>query len=166
MPPSVALRVQLSRRLRAGLPLEWTRFAELWLAFNAIYGGEPDAKERARVKSAIRNAVSQATARAVLRRTAAAVDRILALPPGNMLLEQWDPRFRRTSRELARIYRSPSESPVTRLVAVGAILYQVRCNLLHGSKDPQASRDRMLVRESVRVLELLVPEVERGALSI
>jgi hypothetical protein len=32
--------------------------------------------------------------------------------------------------------------------------------LIHGEKDPQQERDRMLVRESVRVLEVLVPELE------
>src|SRR5690242_14604301 len=101
MTPSAALRVTLSQRLRAGLPPEWMRFTELWLAFNAIYGGEPDTKERARVKSVVRNNVSEARARAVLSRVDVAIDHILSIPPGNMLLDQWDPRFRRISRDLA-----------------------------------------------------------------
>ncbi len=160
MAQSAALRALLSRRLRGRFPPEWTRFTQLWLAFNAVYGGEPDQKERARVKAAIRNHVSEGTARAILKLSDAAVARILAIPPGDMRLGQWDPVFRRASREQARIYRNRSQTAANRLTAVGGILYQIRCNLLHGSKDPLDGRDQMLVRESVRVLELLVPEMD------
>lgn len=159
MAQSAALRAQLSRRLRGQFPPEWTRFTQLWLAFNAVYGGEPDPKERARVKGAIRYHVSESSARAILKRSDVAVGRILAIPPGDMRIDQWDPNFRRASREQARIYRNRSQTAVSKLAAVGGILYQVRCNLLHGSKDPFDRRDQMLVRESVRVLELLVPEM-------
>jgi hypothetical protein len=163
MTHTAALRTELSRRIRAGLPSEWVRFTELWLAFNSLYGGEPDSNERARVKNSIRKYISEVRARAIITQTDGAITRILTVPPGNMLFDQRDPKFRRTSRQLARTYKTASKSAVDRLAAASAILYQVRCNLLHGAKDPQAERDRMLVRESVRVLEALVPEVEHGA---
>lgn len=159
MAQSAALRAQLSTRLQGHFPPEWTRFTQLWLAFNAVYGGELGAKERARVRAAIRNHVSESSARRILRRSDVAIERILAIPPGDMRLDQWDPNFRRASREQARLYRNHFQSAVNRLTAVGGILYQVRRNLLHGSKDPLDHRDRMLVRESAKVLELLVPEM-------
>jgi hypothetical protein len=132
------------------------------MAFNSIYGGEPDHKERSRVMSAIRSYTTPNTARRVLRRCRASVDRILAIPPGNMLLDTVDPRFRAASRRCAAMYRNPNETPQGRLAAVGGVLYQVRCNLIHGSKDPFVWRHRMLVRESLSILEALLPELEAG----
>lgn len=162
MAPSATLRFRLSRRLRGNFPPEWTRFTQLWLAFNAIYGGEPDARERARVRAAIRNHVSESAARRILRTSDVAIERILAIPPGDMRLSQWDTSFRRASRQQAKLYRNGSKTAVNRLAAVGGILYQVRCNLLHGSKDPLDQRDQMLVRESIRVLDLLVATFHEG----
>jgi hypothetical protein len=43
---------------------------------------------------------------------------------------------------------------------VGGVIYQVRCNLIHGDKDPDDARDRMLVSESVAVLRSLMPALE------
>ena len=51
------------------------------------------------------------------------------------------------------------------IAAVAGILYQVRCNLVHGSKDPDDSRDRMLLRASLQILMDLVPAVERGMMA-
>ena len=163
--PSDHLRAQLSWRIRSASPQEWREFGSLWMAFNAIYGGEPDRKERSRVMSCIRRHVSEGTAHRVLRRCRVAVDRILEIPPGDMLLDQFDPNFRAASRRCAAMYRNRGETSRGRLAAVAGVLYQVRCNLLHGSKDPQVDRDCMLVRESVAVLRELLPAVEVGAMS-
>lgn len=163
LPHSWVLRAQLSQRIRQAFPREWSRFTGLWLSFNAIYGGEPDAKERRRVMAAIRRHLSQARARQVLQASADPLQRILSIPPGDMRLDERDPTFRRASRALARKYWDRSCSQVDRLAAVGGVLYQVRCNLLHGSKDPRNDRDRMLVEQSIRVLECLVPALEEGA---
>jgi hypothetical protein len=58
------------------------------------------------------------------------------------------------------MYRNRNETSVSRLAAVGGVLYQVRCNLIHGGKDPDNERDKMLVRESLTVLNVLVPAIE------
>jgi hypothetical protein len=58
------------------------------------------------------------------------------------------------------MYRNPKESAVGRLAAATGVLYQIRCNLIHGGKDPDSQRDRMLVRESLAVLRVLVPAIE------
>lgn len=157
--PSPTLQAELSYRIRTAAPKEWNAFAALWMAFNSIYGGEADQRERARVMSCIRRNFPERSALRVLRSATKPIDRILALPPGNMLLERWDPKFRAASQRCAALYRNEKETAVGRLAAVGGVLYQVRCNLIHGSKDPNNDRDRMLVRESVTVLEVLVPEL-------
>ena len=164
MTHSDLLRAQLSRRLRTVFPAEWSRFTTLWLAFNAMYGGEPDRLERTRVKSTIRKRISEARAKRIQSQTDVAIERLLAIPPGSMLLGQWNPHFRRASQSLARVYHGRSKTSVSKLAAVAGILYQVRCNLLHGEKDPQVMRDRMLVRESVRILDILLPELEGNSL--
>jgi hypothetical protein len=135
------------------------------MSFNAIYGGEPDARERRRVMNAVRRFVSRRDARNILERNRAAIVQLIDLPPGNMRLEARDPQFRIASQRCARLYLDTRETPEARLAGAAGTLYQVRCNLVHGSKDPRSARDRMLVRESLRVLRDLVPSVERGAQS-
>ena len=160
---SKLLRAELAYRIRTGSPIDWQAFTAHWMAFNAIYGGEPDARERSRVMASIRRSLSETAARRVLRASTASIDKILAVPPGNLLLNVWNPKFRAVSQRCAAMYRDRSETAVGRLAAVAGVLYQVRCNLLHGSKDPQVTRDRMLVTESVAILRELLPELEAVA---
>lgn len=157
---AAASRTALAFRIRTAFPMEWREFTALWMAFNAIYGGEPDNRERARVMNCIRRAFSERAALRVLRAVARSVDRILEVPPGNLLLNRYDPAFRAASQRCAALYRNRRESTVGRLAAVGGVLYQVRCNLIHGGKDPDRERDTMLVRESLAVLNVLVPALE------
>lgn len=157
-----ALRAELAFRIRTGAPAEWNEFSNLWMAFNAIYGGEPDAKERSRVMMSIRRNLADRQALRVLRAVTKSVNRILEVPPANLLLNRFDPNFRAASQRCRAMYRNKDESPVGRLAAVGGVLYQIRCNLIHGSKDPDNDRDRMLVKESVEVLRVLVPVLEEA----
>lgn len=135
----------------------------MWMAFNAIYGGEPDDRERDRVMSAVRRFVTEPRATRILQQCAEAIERIAALPPGDMRRDRDDPRFREQSRRCIAMYRALKGRPIERLSGVAGMLYQVRCNLVHGSKDPEDERDRMLVRESLKLLCDLLPAVEMGA---
>ena len=157
---NAALRAQLARRIRVASPADWAELTQLWIAFNAIYGGEPDSRERARVMASIRRNFSERSALRVLRAVRKSVDRILEVPPGNMLLDRYDPNFRAASQRCAALYRNTGETSVGRLAAVGGVIYQVRCNLVHGDKDPDNARDRMLITESLAVLHSLVPALE------
>jgi hypothetical protein len=161
---SAALLAQLSKRIRTVSPADWAEFGNIWMAFNAIYGGEPDQRERARVMGSIRRYIADRVARRLLRDSQQSIDRIVAIPPGDMRLAQRDPRFREASLRCIATYLNLEESSRGRLAAVGGVLYQIRCNLLHGGKDPNVRRDRMLVQESVRVLNRLVPALESGAM--
>lgn len=160
MTGSRTLRVALSRRIRAASPDDWREFTVLWMAFNAIYGGEPDRNERSRVMRCIRSTFSERAALRVLRSVSRSVDRLLEVPPGDMRIDRNDPRFRAATRRCAGLYRDLRETAVGRLAAVGGLIYQVRCNLMHGAKDPGSPRDRMLVAESLAVLRILVPAIE------
>lgn len=159
------LRAELAFRIRTAAPADWLEFSNLWMAFNAIYGGEPDRKERSRVIAAMRKNMNERQALTVLRETSRFVDRLLAVPPGNLMLERWDPNFRAASQRYAAMYRNKNESSISRLAAVAAVIYQVRCNLIHGSKDPDLERDRMLVSESLGILNSLVPALEKACMN-
>jgi hypothetical protein len=131
------------------------------MAFNAIYGGEPDRRERSRVMASVRRQFNETAAKRVLRASRTHVDQILTIPPANLLLNVWDPRFRAASQRLTAMYRNKGESAAGRLAAVAGILYQIRCNLMHGSKDPNNQRDTLLVSASVAILRHMLPELER-----
>jgi hypothetical protein len=105
--------------------------------------------------AAVRRYVTDRAARRLLRGSRSAIERLLAIPPGNMLLDRTDPQFRVASKRCAGIYRSTTEIARNRIAAIAGVLYQVRCNLVHGSKDPDSERDRMLVRESITILRVL-----------
>lgn len=162
--PSLALRAELAQRLRTSSPDTWREFSTLWMAFNAIYGGEMDRRERARVMACVRSVFTDSAAIRVLRAVTKSVDQILAVPPADLRLNRWDPRFRAASARCAALYRNPAETPRSRLAGVCGTLYQVRCNLIHGSKDPTSGRDRMLVDQSLAILRVLVPALEAEAL--
>ncbi len=135
------------------------------MAFNSLYGGDPDEKERSRVMRAVRTYMSMKDSRHILSQHRAAIARIVSLPPGDMRLENWNPRFRAASRRCVERYESRTETAQGKLAAVAGLVYQVRCNLLHGSKDPDSARDRMLVTSSLEILEDLVPALETTMLN-
>ncbi len=144
------------------MPPEWGDFLNLWVAFNALYGGELDVRERARAMSGVRRYVSAKDARHLLERHAARIAKLVDIPPGDMRLDQSNSRFRAASARCARIVRSPHGNSQQRIAGVAGVLYQVRCNVVHASKDPDDRRDRMLVRESLGILLDLIPALERG----
>ena len=106
--------------------------------------------------AAIRSGISEHRAASILNDVKHSIDCIVKVPPGNLVLNQWDPKFRAASQKYKRIYTNRSERSVSRLAAVAAILYQVRCNIIHGSKDPTNPRDVMLIRESIKVLKAIM----------
>lgn len=68
-------------------------------------------------------------------------------------------------KDMLRCIETKNETPVSRLAAVAAVFYQIRCNLIHGSKDPQVERDRILVAESLNILWFLVPALKESCLA-
>ena len=163
MQRTLADLIKRSHRIRTISPQEWREFTQLWMAFNAVYGGEPDRVERSRVMRCIRRFFSEHAALKVLRSVTRSVDRVLEVPPGDMRIDSRDPNFRAATTRCTALYRDRNESSIGRLAAIGGIVYQVRCNLMHGAKDPGHPRDLMLVSESLAILRALVPALEKQA---
>jgi hypothetical protein len=140
----------------------WADFPRYWMAFNALYNAvrqEHDPEARAATK-VIRLFFEPADAPACLQRIGPGrIAELVALPPGDDRLNPTDPHYRSKATAAARIV-SGSNDPVERLAALITIVYQVRCNLLHGSKDPAVMRDQALVTACTPILQIVVPQLE------
>jgi hypothetical protein len=108
----------------------------------------------------IRRSLSPEVAGLLLTELAQAIERISAIPPGDLRRDRDDPQFRAATTRCVNTYRDAAQSPQDRFATVGGVIYQVRCSLMHGAKDPFDARDCMLVEESLVILRALVPALE------
>lgn len=162
---SVRDRVIRAKRIRTRSGLNWTAFTQPWAAFNHLYAQHRGNTERDCVMNFIRDHLSEVSAERVLDVAAKSIDRLLELPPGDMRLSVVDKRFRVRSRQDAAVVRDATQGATERMAHLAAVLYQVRCNLLHGDKDPISTRDRRLVRACSQILDELLPELEASILT-
>jgi hypothetical protein len=130
------------------------------MAFNALYNAAAVRGERKCIRITIRRYMEAADAETLL---AQLLPPNLALPdppPGNTEWDDAAPEFRADSQRLCADVRNEQLASLDRLAAMMALVYQVRCSLLHGNKNPQNARDNELVTWGARVLELVVPALE------
>lgn len=144
--------------LREDDPL-WSRFATRWMAFNTLYNYVTGATERDRVMQVILAYVETTTAAELLRVLDCQVTALASLPPGDSRLQPEDPKFRARSTADMQIMMDQTAPAPQRLARLLAVVYQVRCNLLHGTKDPEVRRDRDLVTWCLQILEVVLPEL-------
>ena len=83
-------------------------------------------------------------------------------PPGDTRYSDTDPRFRRSSERELTVVRNGDKTPAERLAALMVLVYQVRCSLVHGNKNPDRPRDNELVSWGGFVLDLVVPSLENS----
>lgn len=73
-----------------------------------------------------------------------------------------DPEIRKRCRQVARRFTSLCNDrtyPEDRVNALFQTMYQVRCNLMHGAKNPTPERDFSLISGAAQVLENCLPEL-------
>jgi hypothetical protein len=161
---SASIQAALAQRMRERRHPAWDEFKRLWPAFNALYNVAQARTEKYRVIGTVQRFLSANQAAAILAQVGSEAQAICSPPPGDMRYDETSPKFRRESNRHAAVVEDATASPVDRVAHLAALIYQVRCNLIHGSKDPDIARDLDLVRWSNPVLELLVPAVE-GAMA-
>jgi hypothetical protein len=163
---SIYEQALFSKKLRMREAPEWCEFLRLWAAFNCIYG-ESDNRffERDRVMQTVQVHINDIDSLEVIDQTTEASARILDTPPADMRKDATDLNFRAQTQALARTYGDADRSGRERLSALLGVIYQVRCNLLHGDKDPDDERDMALVRDSIIVLKKLMPVLERSIIA-
>ena len=67
-----------------------------------------------------------------------------------------DDRLKRIARDYVNINNS-NKNPKERIQSLFQSMYRVRCNLFHGTKNPDIERDYRLVESSAEILEICLP---------
>lgn len=146
-------RVALARRFRErGIP-GGQEFIQDWVSFNTCYNTVEGRRERDRLTDIVRQCISPDEAIRLLDDLAEHIAFFTLLPPGNDRKAPHDPDFRRQSTQDLEVVNDLAATPPERLAHLMSVVYTVRCNLVHGDKDPDLERDRDLVRHSRVVLE-------------
>lgn len=161
---SIYEQAKLSQRLRERDVSEWCSFLRLWSAFNCIYGEQTGRDELEKATQAVQRFLSEAVASRILERTRPNADALLTLPPGDMRKDAADPDFRKKTEAHTSKYGNPDLPARDSLAGLVGVIYQVRCNLLHGDKDPDEARDLGLVSHCVGISQVLVPALEEEIL--
>lgn len=131
------------------------RFIGRWIAFNAVFKEYFSGSERGSLMACIQNSIPNGVADAVLDSLQPEITFLANLPPGDMRF-RGDPRFRVRSTDDMRIVCDISRMPIERLAHLVAVVYQVRCNLFHGEKNPTHLRDHQLIGAGDRILGALL----------
>lgn len=133
-------------------------FSQNWRAFNAFYNNYAGT-QRKRLTKCICDSISDDDAKHVLQDLNLEIDFYASLPPGNMEYSSGDARFRRiTSEDMAKAL-DQSVPPRERLAHLMCAVYQVRCNLFHGSKNPRVIRSRKLIAYGAKIVAAVVYEL-------
>lgn len=157
---SIYEQAALSQRLRTRDVPEWCAFLRLWAAFNSLYSEETNPHERERAIQVVWRYISAPRALVLIEETVNAAREIIATPPGDMRKDASDPQFREQTNRCAAGYSDSTRPSNERIASLMGVIYQVRCNLLHGDKDPDDARDMVLIRSSNTVLESVLPALE------
>src|SRR5206468_3010934 len=124
----------------------------------ALYGPEKvkGQSEDAAIDATIYKFFDEASASACLASIdVRAVTKLLQLPPGDDRFKPIDPKYRKNTRALAKVFNT-DPSAVARLSALVRVVYQVRCNMFHGDKDPASWRDKMLVTAAAPIAAIIL----------
>ena len=139
------LQAQQSRRIRDHEDRSWDRFHRMWTAFNALYNAANARTERGRVRASVQMFLTQDQAGELLTQLLPPNETLPAPPPGDTRYTETDPRFRHSAQREMTLVSNESKAATDRLAALMVLVYQVRCSLVHGNKNPQRDRDDQLV---------------------
>lgn len=157
------LQSALAERIRTSSRPDWGKFVQRWIAFNAIYNTveRSDDGEKGQVKRSVAY-LDESTACDLLGRLRNAARELAESPPGDMRYSTESPEFYQSNEGEVKTLSDSDAGCRQRLGALLALVYQVRCNLVHGNKDPSRKRDLHLVRTSNEILEVVLPELEEA----
>lgn len=112
-----------------------------WMGFNNLYGAYHTGSERNAIKALIDAKVEAAFAQALLDNHKPEIDCFMSRPVIDMRGN------RRSSQRDINNYNT-SNCPLSKLKSILMVIYQVRCNLVHGEKSPSRVRDVELCKNS------------------
>lgn len=136
----------------------WKDFPRYWTAFNALYntGKKANEPEEDAIDRTIRTFFDEPAAAACLKDVdKTSIRSLIHIPPGDDRYQPGHPKFREKGQRRVRQFTTP-KSAVDRLSALMRVVYQVRCNTIHGSKRPHVIRDQQLVEASTPIVKVVV----------
>lgn len=143
----------------------FARFFFYFSGFNALYFlwrmiDNPGSSEKLHIRNLLRK-VDQEKAQEILDRLNVSITYFCERPPIQQMIKR-DVNSQKTGEEeegqkWKTILLDANQSSLERVVALGMILYLVRCNLVHGSKT-ESGDDRRIIKNSIEPLKVLLEE--------
>lgn len=150
-------RISLAQKLRErGVP-KGDEYTRAWSSFNQFYNAESDGSERSRAMNSILNHMSESQAQNLLVRLTDSIAFFTRLPPADMRRNKADEGYRLKGKQDLDIVNDSHKASLERIAHLVSVLYQVRCNLVHGEKDPDSKRDHEVVSWSLDALNKILP---------
>lgn len=124
----------------------YVRFLAHWMAFNWLYSNFPGDDERSKIESFLNHYYSCIEAN---------TDFNNPIYKPFFCKEVIDMKYKNSywSKKNFQTLINPHQPMKDRINALFMTMYQVRCNLFHGQKNPESSRDRELVESTAIILE-------------
>ena len=117
-------------------------FSNSWIAFNGLYSSSRHEPERDKISRCIDENVNDDVAHSLMQKYEEEIAYLLSRPVINLR------RKERDTQEHVELFNR-SDCFVEKLKSIFMIIYQVRCNLIHGDKSPTRERDLELCANSV-----------------
>lgn len=156
-------QVLRSQQIREAAPPSWQEFLTIWAAFNALYNLSEHGSEVQKIDELL--AKISAELKGVLIVQLVTPEKPIPYPPpGDMRFSDDDPKFRQASMNSWNVINDQKRPNHDRLAALLRLIYQIRCNITHGAKHPEAYRDNELVGWGLNALRIIVPMMEEGLL--
>lgn len=134
-------------------------FFSTWAAFNTLYSFSTAQREVQQIMECLRTELSEDVAAAIINECRREAEFYLDTPPGDMRYHRGHPEFRRKAAMHLKVYRNVDHSAVERVANLVAAVYQVRCNLLHGNKNPQNRRAANLIVYGEHIVETVLRKI-------
>lgn len=140
-------REWLDRGRKASSPLD--AFRDFWAGFNNLYASNATCREQIKIRDFLLKVVTPASAREILASNVKEIDYLMSRPVFNV---------RRSAKDTTAyiVAFQGADDPLEKLVNVFMVIYQVRCNLIHGDKSPARDRDVQLCAYSAPVVAAVV----------
>ncbi|MGF1788902.1 hypothetical protein L4D00_24250 [Photobacterium swingsii] len=116
-------------------------FTNCWIGFNNLYSNYPADSERSSIKNFVDANVTESVAEELINLHNEEISYFISQAVINMSNTEQN-----TQRDINSY--NISESFIAKLKSILMMTYQVRCNVIHGSKSPNRERDVELCRYS------------------
>lgn len=125
------------------------KFNNLWISFNNFYSSRRSISDRMKISEFITDHITEIKANEILSSCNKEISYLVSIPVIDMRGSGHD-----TTQNITSFLNSTTN--IEKIKQILIIIYQVRCNVMHGDKSPTRDRDIQLCESSAKILELLL----------